>query len=166
MMSLIPTAIPRSGPSLAAGAAGARQTKAPMVLSCVAICSRDCAIAPSADSSPFAMRRCRSASEIMADFPFFSLDPLLRTPSSPGKSLLSLDRILWLKEARGMRNPDLPKHLSDQERLDRLRLIRSDNVGPRTFRALLHHCGDARSALQRLPELARRGGATGPRRIC
>src|SRR6185369_15016649 len=75
-------------------------------------------------------------------------------------------RILWLKEARGMRNPDLPKHLSDQERLDRLRLIRSDNVGPRTFRALLHHCGDARSALQRLPELARRGGATGPRRIC
>ncbi len=51
-------------------------------------------------------------------------------------------------------------HLSDQERLDRLRLIRSDNVGPRTFRALLQHCGDARSALTRLPELARRGGAT------
>jgi hypothetical protein len=28
-------------------------------------------------------------------------------------------------------------HISDQERLDRLRLIRSDNVGPRTFRALI-----------------------------
>ena len=50
-------------------------------------------------------------------------------------------------------------NLSDQERLDRLRLIRSDNVGPRTFRALLLHCGDARAALERLPELARRGGA-------
>jgi hypothetical protein len=34
-----------------------------------------------------------------------------------------------------MRNPDLPKHLSDQERLDRLRLIRSDNVGPRGIMA-------------------------------
>lgn len=57
-------------------------------------------------------------------------------------------------------------HLSDQERLDRLRLIRSDNVGPRTFRALLQHCGDARSALTRLPELARRGGATRTGGIC
>ena len=27
--------------------------------------------------------------------------------------------------------------LSDAERLDRLRLIRSDNVGPRTFRSLM-----------------------------
>ena len=50
-------------------------------------------------------------------------------------------------------------HLSDTERLDRLRLIRSDNVGPRTFRSLLNHFGDARAALERLPDLARRGGA-------
>ena len=34
--------------------------------------------------------------------------------------------------------------LSDAERLDRLRLIRSENVGPRTFRSLLAHCGSAR----------------------
>ena len=34
-------------------------------------------------------------------------------------------------------------HLTDAERLDPLRLIRSDNVGPRTFQSLLHHFGDA-----------------------
>src|SRR5215468_3188638 len=56
--------------------------------------------------------------------------------------------------------------LSDAERLNRLRLIRSDNIGPRTFRALLRHCGDAATALARLPELARRGGAARPGRIC
>src|SRR5689334_24448646 len=57
-------------------------------------------------------------------------------------------------------------HLSDTERLNRLRLIRSDNIGPRTFNALIRHCGDAASALERLPELARRGGAVRAGRIC
>ena len=52
--------------------------------------------------------------------------------------------------------------LSDATKLDWLRLIRSDNVGPRTFRALLSHYGDARAALAALPELARRGGASRP----
>ncbi|MBI5318221.1 DNA-processing protein DprA [Bradyrhizobium sp.] len=56
--------------------------------------------------------------------------------------------------------------LSDTERLNRLRLIRSDNIGPRTFHALLRHCGDAATALERLPELSRRGGAARPARIC
>jgi hypothetical protein len=37
-------------------------------------------------------------------------------------------------------------HISDQERLDRLRLIRSDNVGPRTFRGLVNHFGSAAEA--------------------
>lgn len=55
--------------------------------------------------------------------------------------------------------------LTDAERIDRLRLIRSDNVGPRTFRSLLTHCGTARAALERLPELARRGGVGGRFRI-
>jgi DNA processing protein len=50
--------------------------------------------------------------------------------------------------------------LSDTQRLDWLRLIRSDNVGPRTFRALLNRYGSAREALSALPDLARRGGAT------
>jgi DNA processing protein len=57
-------------------------------------------------------------------------------------------------------------HLTDTDRIDRLRLIRSDNVGPRTFRSLLNHFGDARTALERLPDLARRGGAARSGRIC
>jgi DNA processing protein len=56
--------------------------------------------------------------------------------------------------------------LSDEQRLDWLRLIRSDNVGPRTFRALVDHCGGASAAISALPDLARRGGATRPARIC
>jgi DNA processing protein len=56
--------------------------------------------------------------------------------------------------------------LTDTDRIDRLRLIRSDNVGPRTFRSLLNHFGDARTALERLPDLARRGGAARSGRVC
>jgi S-adenosylmethionine hydrolase len=37
--------------------------------------------------------------------------------------------------------------LTDEQRLDWLRLIRSSNVGPRTFRTLLNHTGSARAAL-------------------
>lgn len=55
--------------------------------------------------------------------------------------------------------------LSDEQRLDWLRLIRSDNVGPRTFRDLINNFGGARAALAALPGLARRGGAAGTR-IC
>lgn len=63
------------------------------------------------------------------------------------------------------RTPDILR-LTDADRLDRLRLIRSDNVGPRTFHSLLRHFGDARSALERLPDLARRGGGDRTGRIC
>jgi len=56
--------------------------------------------------------------------------------------------------------------LSDKERLDRLRLIRSENVGPVTFRALLRRFGSARAAVAALPELARRGGRSAPLRVC
>jgi len=56
--------------------------------------------------------------------------------------------------------------LSDEERLDWLRLIRSENVGPRTFHTLVKHCGSARAALAALPDLGRRGGAPRPGRIC
>jgi DNA processing protein len=55
--------------------------------------------------------------------------------------------------------------LTDEQRLDWLRLIRSDHVGPRTFRALVNHCGGARAALAALPDLARRGGARRPARV-
>jgi DNA processing protein len=59
-----------------------------------------------------------------------------------------------------------PTHLTDAQRIDWLRLIRSDNVGPRTFRSLVNHFGSARVALARLPDLARRGGAARTNRIC
>jgi len=55
--------------------------------------------------------------------------------------------------------------LTDEQRLDWLRLIRSQNVGPRTFRALVNHFGGARAALEALPALARRGGGGVPTKI-
>jgi DNA processing protein len=57
-------------------------------------------------------------------------------------------------------------HLSDEQRIDWLRLIRSQNIGPRTFRSLINHFGGARAALEALPTLARRGGASGVPQIC
>ncbi|WP_315833352.1 DNA-processing protein DprA [Bradyrhizobium prioriisuperbiae] len=63
------------------------------------------------------------------------------------------------------RSPDTHQ-LTNAERLDRLRLIRSENVGPRTFRSLLRHFGSARAALEALPDMARRGGAARVGRIC
>ena len=56
--------------------------------------------------------------------------------------------------------------LSDAERIDWLRLIRSENVGPVTFFDLLERYGTAAAALDALPELAERGGRRGPLRIC
>ncbi len=56
--------------------------------------------------------------------------------------------------------------LSDPERLDWLRLIRSENVGPRTFFRLLERYGSAARALAELPELARRGGRARPIVVC
>jgi DNA processing protein len=61
--------------------------------------------------------------------------------------------------------PGKGARLSDAERLDWLRLIRSENVGPRTFRALIDHCGSAAAALPELPRLARRGGGDGAAHI-
>jgi DNA processing protein len=56
--------------------------------------------------------------------------------------------------------------LTDDERIDWLRLIRSENIGPRTFRSLLDHFGSVRAAIEALPELARRGGAARAIKIC
>ena len=50
--------------------------------------------------------------------------------------------------------------LSDRQRLDWLRLLRSETIGPRTFRALLNRHGSAAAVLDALPDLARRGGHT------
>ena len=56
--------------------------------------------------------------------------------------------------------------LSASERLDWLRLIRSENVGPRTFFRLLERFGSAAAALEALPDLARRGGLRRAIRLC
>jgi DNA processing protein len=61
-----------------------------------------------------------------------------KTTNSPGKS-------------------DAPR-LTDRQRLAWLRLIRSENVGPATFRALVNQFGGAESAIAALPALSRRGG--------
>ena len=48
--------------------------------------------------------------------------------------------------------------LNDRQRLSWLRLLRSENVGPATFRALVNQFGGAEAALAALPALSRRGG--------
>ncbi|WP_193370880.1 DNA-processing protein DprA [Pelagibius marinus] len=58
------------------------------------------------------------------------------------------------------------KPLSDAARLDWLRLIRSENVGPVVFRQLLERYGTPTAALEALPELARRAGARRKIRLC
>jgi DNA processing protein len=59
-----------------------------------------------------------------------------------------------------------PTQLTDGERLERLRLTRTESVGPVTFRQLMARFGTAAEAIEALPELARRGGRHRPIRIC
>lgn len=55
--------------------------------------------------------------------------------------------------------------LSDAQRLDWLRLIRSEGIGPTTFQGLLNRFGGASAALEALPDLAQK--KTGRRiRLC
>lgn len=56
--------------------------------------------------------------------------------------------------------------LDAPEQLACLRLIRSENVGPVTFRELINHYGGAAKALDALPELSRKGGGRRAFRIC
>ena len=48
--------------------------------------------------------------------------------------------------------------LSETQKLDWLQLIRSENVGPATFRDLINHFGTASHALEALPQLSSRAG--------
>jgi DNA processing protein len=56
--------------------------------------------------------------------------------------------------------------LADEERVDWLRLIRSENIGPALFDQLLERFGSAGAALAALPELSHKGGLKRPFRIC
>jgi DNA processing protein len=55
--------------------------------------------------------------------------------------------------------------ITEAERIARLRLARSDTVGPVTFRELLQHMPNAIEALEALPALASRGGRKSAPRI-
>ncbi|MFA5593482.1 MAG: DNA-processing protein DprA [Micavibrio sp.] len=48
--------------------------------------------------------------------------------------------------------------LDEKERIARLRLIRTENVGPITFYGLLDRFGSAQKAMEALPSLSRKGG--------
>ena len=61
---------------------------------------------------------------------------------------------------------DERRALTEAERLDWLRLARSENVGPITFFALLARYGSAAAVLDALPALARRGGRRRPIKVC
>ncbi|MEX3009299.1 DNA-processing protein DprA [Hoeflea sp. TYP-13] len=58
------------------------------------------------------------------------------------------------------------KSLSQEDRIAWLRLVRSENVGPVTFRKLVRRFGSAQQALDMLPEMSRRGGSAKTLRIC
>lgn len=55
--------------------------------------------------------------------------------------------------------PAAGSRLTDRQRLAWLRLIRTDNVGPATFRDLVNRFGSAEAALAALPHMATAGGA-------
>jgi len=56
--------------------------------------------------------------------------------------------------------PPDPQALPEAEALARLRLARTEGIGPLTYRRLLDRHGDARAALAALPGLAQRRGAS------
>ena len=57
-------------------------------------------------------------------------------------------------------------HLDEAEKLARLQLIRSENVGPITFHQLIRHFGNAVQAIDGLPSLSHRGGRQRAIRVC
>lgn len=68
--------------------------------------------------------------------------------------------------AKTSKPPKDGARLNDEQRLAWLRLIRSENVGPATFRALVNQFGGAEAAIAALPALSRRGGRANDIRLC
>lgn len=58
-----------------------------------------------------------------------------------------------------MNKPAAGPQLSDRQRLNWLRLIRTPNVGPASFRDLVNRFGSAETAIEMLPEVMLAGGA-------
>jgi DNA processing protein len=68
--------------------------------------------------------------------------------------------------ASGSKPPEAGARLNASQRLAWLRLIRSENVGSATFRALVNQFGGAEAAIEALPALSRRGGRAQDIRLC
>ena len=62
-----------------------------------------------------------------------------------------------------MDGPAAAPRLTDAERIDWLRLIRTDGVGPASFARLIKGFGTAAAALDALPRLSRNGGGAAPK---
>jgi hypothetical protein len=71
-----------------------------------------------------------------------------------------------VKSAKASSAADPGPRLNHRQRLAWLRLIRSENVGPATFRALVNEFGGAEAAIAALPMLSRRGGRTHDIGLC
>ena len=69
------------------------------------------------------------------------------------------------ERATAVSEPATGPRLSDRQRLNWLRLIRTQNVGPASFRDLINRFGSAEVALEILPELMISGGASRIARI-
>jgi DNA processing protein len=67
---------------------------------------------------------------------------------------------------KGPRKERSAARLTSRQRLSWLRLIRSENVGPATFRTLVNEFGGAEAAIEALPMLSRRGGRAHDIRLC
>lgn len=67
--------------------------------------------------------------------------------------------------ASAVSEPAAGPRLSERQRLSWLRLIRTPNVGPASFRDLINRFGSAEAALEILPELMISGGASRIARI-
>jgi DNA processing protein len=61
---------------------------------------------------------------------------------------------------------EVPVNIDSNERLARIRLAWSENVGPITFKHLISRFGTGEKALEALPELAKRGGRKKPISLC
>jgi len=66
-------------------------------------------------------------------------------------------------QQKTLKNLTIP---NDDDILDWIRLLRSENVGALTFHRLIKRHGSARAALKALPEMARQGGRREPLRLC
>lgn len=56
--------------------------------------------------------------------------------------------------------------MTDQDKIDCIRLIRSENIGPKTFEALMLLHGNATKALDAIPTMSSKGGRNTPLKIC